>query len=593
MKYSIPTLLAFNQGSKWEHCDWTANIEYCKRQGSSSQRKPGLSEKTANSSTKKSAPSSSSFYPRKITTKKGRPLSHSQKYSKERPRTPVVTNDGFAQFLRKHSSPTHQRVTAGGKIVPMVHSQEGAPRSGSGIAEWPFTLATYADDVQSLMDIHSEQYRQHQEVVDAANMANDVQDPNAPIQDHGNGQMHYAVSGVEPSQIPTYFPHVAAASTRQEYDHVTGSSARTIQSLQEIEINLGFLLYEVGRKIARTLKTHPRDRDQRIVFSLARGNIHQAFDYCFEVGWTPYRSQQVNVPIQYNSVSRLNTGGAFYPRLRLLMATNFVGQNIVFVPGQRFLPITLDPTTDHHGNFLGCNTPIGPGRGPRRVNNPFGRQSAEEWVNEVPFATIQNDDSTFGRQSRSKTEEWVDDVALSTGQNDDNSFKPQREGQNVVESIVPEDMASNAAIATIQASPAVSPAENHSENVSDDLVYRSSVSLPENCTDENSLGSGDSDTRRLMRCLEEVIADDSEVSRVSLNSRCGGNLINGQFLGGLDGTCELNDSKASRAGLNAHSSGSSGNGPSLRGLDREPTQAALPKSGVCEVGGQSAGLRDL
>ncbi|KAK6381458.1 uncharacterized protein PV06_05012 [Exophiala oligosperma] len=30
-------------------------------------------------------------------------------------------DEGFARFLKKHSSPTHQRVTAGGRIVPMEH----------------------------------------------------------------------------------------------------------------------------------------------------------------------------------------------------------------------------------------------------------------------------------------------------------------------------------------------------------------------------------------------------------------------------------------------------------------------------------------
>src|ERR1700712_2732754 len=28
-------------------------------------------------------------------------------------------DEGFARFLKKHSSPTHQRVTTGGRIVPM------------------------------------------------------------------------------------------------------------------------------------------------------------------------------------------------------------------------------------------------------------------------------------------------------------------------------------------------------------------------------------------------------------------------------------------------------------------------------------------
>ena len=31
----------------------------------------------------------------------------------------ATQDKGFARFLEKHSSPTHQRVTAGGRIVPM------------------------------------------------------------------------------------------------------------------------------------------------------------------------------------------------------------------------------------------------------------------------------------------------------------------------------------------------------------------------------------------------------------------------------------------------------------------------------------------
>ncbi|OAP57320.1 hypothetical protein AYL99_08058 [Fonsecaea erecta] len=45
-------------------------------------------------------------------------------------------NEGFARFLKKHSSPTHQRVTAGGRIVPMEQRSRpplfSLPRAGQG-----------------------------------------------------------------------------------------------------------------------------------------------------------------------------------------------------------------------------------------------------------------------------------------------------------------------------------------------------------------------------------------------------------------------------------------------------------------------------
>ena len=60
------------------------------------------------------------------------------------PNDPAVQNDqGFAQFLKKHASPTHQRVTAAGKIVPMEPrpqqpqfvpvSQQTVPSSKTGV----------------------------------------------------------------------------------------------------------------------------------------------------------------------------------------------------------------------------------------------------------------------------------------------------------------------------------------------------------------------------------------------------------------------------------------------------------------------------
>jgi hypothetical protein len=78
--------------------------------------KPILSENPRNQPTRESARSSR---PNKIPVSKA--SKNRQTRISKNPTEPVFsTNDvGFAQFLKKHTSPKHQRVTAGGRIVPM------------------------------------------------------------------------------------------------------------------------------------------------------------------------------------------------------------------------------------------------------------------------------------------------------------------------------------------------------------------------------------------------------------------------------------------------------------------------------------------
>lgn len=79
-------------------------------------KKPILSENPRNRPNKESSRSSR---PNKNSTSKVS-KNHPRRASKK-PTEPVFsTSDaGFAQFLKKHTSPKHQRVTAGGRIVPM------------------------------------------------------------------------------------------------------------------------------------------------------------------------------------------------------------------------------------------------------------------------------------------------------------------------------------------------------------------------------------------------------------------------------------------------------------------------------------------
>lgn len=100
-------------------------------------KKPILAENPRNQPTRESVRSSRPNKNSASKAPKNRPTRTGKK-----PVEPVFsTNDtGFAQFLKKHTSPKHQRVTAGGKIVPMEPPRP--PRRGGSSAQ----MAVMNDD---------------------------------------------------------------------------------------------------------------------------------------------------------------------------------------------------------------------------------------------------------------------------------------------------------------------------------------------------------------------------------------------------------------------------------------------------------------
>ncbi|OQE44357.1 hypothetical protein PENCOP_c002G04355 [Penicillium coprophilum] len=115
MKYNLPTLLALCQDTG-AHCKWTSQAKHCRLVHHSRNKKPVLSENPRNRPTRESARSSRPNKNPASKTSRNRP----NRASKKPPEPVFFTNDaGFAQFLKKHTSPKHQRVTAGGRIVPM------------------------------------------------------------------------------------------------------------------------------------------------------------------------------------------------------------------------------------------------------------------------------------------------------------------------------------------------------------------------------------------------------------------------------------------------------------------------------------------
>ncbi|KAJ5832344.1 hypothetical protein N7474_000655 [Penicillium riverlandense] len=86
--------------------------------GPKQSKKPVLSESPSNQSSGKAAKSSR---PHQTATPESKPRRRPKAADKKpSSKTALVATDaGFARFLREHSSPRHQRVTAGGRIVPM------------------------------------------------------------------------------------------------------------------------------------------------------------------------------------------------------------------------------------------------------------------------------------------------------------------------------------------------------------------------------------------------------------------------------------------------------------------------------------------
>ncbi|RJE18388.1 hypothetical protein PHISCL_09276 [Aspergillus sclerotialis] len=117
MKYDIQTLLALSQNARPEIERFRAqalgqNLPQ-KRKGNFSalsERSTTRSRQTSNFSNRSELGSSIS----------GPSLRLPSRQPKNPPRGTLAQNDtGFARFLKEHSSPKHQRVTAGGRIVPM------------------------------------------------------------------------------------------------------------------------------------------------------------------------------------------------------------------------------------------------------------------------------------------------------------------------------------------------------------------------------------------------------------------------------------------------------------------------------------------
>ncbi|KAJ5980557.1 hypothetical protein N7481_007855 [Penicillium waksmanii] len=136
MKYNIPTLMALYQDTEVT-CNWTGHVKDCKL------LRPGHPQKPATRVTpRKKLASKTSAGPHLVqslghTPKLHTPKLHTPKLHTPKPHNrstankrkispkPLTTTDaGFARFLKEHSSPKNQRVTAGGRIVPMITGED-------------------------------------------------------------------------------------------------------------------------------------------------------------------------------------------------------------------------------------------------------------------------------------------------------------------------------------------------------------------------------------------------------------------------------------------------------------------------------------
>ncbi|KAJ6081178.1 hypothetical protein N7499_006052 [Penicillium canescens] len=115
MKYSVPILLALRSQHTEVNCKWTSQAIHCRSKPLNRSKKPVLSENPQNRSNKGPAKPR----PGKKVISKAKSQSRAAQDIKTSGPTLSTTDTGFAQFLQKHTSPKHQRVTAGGKIVPM------------------------------------------------------------------------------------------------------------------------------------------------------------------------------------------------------------------------------------------------------------------------------------------------------------------------------------------------------------------------------------------------------------------------------------------------------------------------------------------
>lgn len=122
---------------------------------------PALSEKPQNSlaGDPTTSPASVKSLPRKAKTRRGR------RAKRAADTAPAVTfapsEAGFAQFLKEHSSPKHQRVTAGGRIVPMPFIEDSDPVEGP--SGRPAATHGLRNDPRDMVDRLNEQIGQDEQ----------------------------------------------------------------------------------------------------------------------------------------------------------------------------------------------------------------------------------------------------------------------------------------------------------------------------------------------------------------------------------------------------------------------------------------------
>lgn len=89
--------------------------------------------------------------PKSHTPKLHTPKPHNRSTTNKKrlsPKPLTTTDAGFARFLKEHSSPKHQRVTAGGRIVPMIIGDDSI-QGEKNFEEWKPPQAKHNTDYQS------------------------------------------------------------------------------------------------------------------------------------------------------------------------------------------------------------------------------------------------------------------------------------------------------------------------------------------------------------------------------------------------------------------------------------------------------------
>ncbi|OJJ50898.1 hypothetical protein ASPZODRAFT_21405 [Penicilliopsis zonata CBS 506.65] len=118
MKYDTQTLLALRHSAKIEMDRFSVHAFSNNLLGRRKNRASFLSELSSNKARDMRASSYQSEAVSSTASERGLEFPIRQPYHPPQGAL-AQTNAGFAQFLKKHTSPKHQRVTAGGRIVPM------------------------------------------------------------------------------------------------------------------------------------------------------------------------------------------------------------------------------------------------------------------------------------------------------------------------------------------------------------------------------------------------------------------------------------------------------------------------------------------